>query len=214
MVVTTVLPYGQAEGGRSWQLGGLGGDRVLPTFIKALCPTCGEIDVRFEDATLEIHGLIREGICRFACPRCRVEMAKPVPPPMVEILVQVGVHSTQLESAGVAPPPLTGPDLLRFQGQLKRLIRRALQAVETRSSRPAIQRCRSHAPFIAGRSGRPGSPWPRRARGLTPPTASRVPLAGSGSRHALRTAFSVAGHARTPTRAGSGSPAGGRGCTA
>jgi hypothetical protein len=92
---------------------------MLPRLIRGLCRTCQVIEVDAEDATLEIHGPIREGTCRFACPVCSEELAKSVPPPLVEILLEVGVPSIELDDAAVAPPPLNREDLVRFRGQLE-----------------------------------------------------------------------------------------------
>ena len=87
--------------------------------IKALCPTCRVVDIDVGDATLEIHGFVREATCRFTCPGCRVTLAKPIPPPLVQLLIRAGVEHTLPAGAVDAPPPLTAADALRFRRELE-----------------------------------------------------------------------------------------------
>ncbi|HEY8202822.1 MAG TPA: hypothetical protein VII47_15905 [Actinomycetota bacterium] len=77
------------------------------------------IDIGVEEASLEVRGCIQEGTCRFTCPRCGAALTKSIPPPLVQVLIQIGVKSTYLEAAAAAAPPLTGADVLTFQEQLE-----------------------------------------------------------------------------------------------
>jgi hypothetical protein len=92
---------------------------MLPTVIRALCPTCRVIDIGIDEVILEIHGCIHEGTCRFTCPGCGVALAKLIPPPLVQTLVQVGVRPTYRDEGSAAAPPLTSSDVLAFQEQLE-----------------------------------------------------------------------------------------------
>jgi hypothetical protein len=92
---------------------------VLPTVIRALCPTCQVVDIRVEDASLEIHGCVQEGTCRFTCPGCGAALTKPIPPPLVQVLIRIGVKATYREDGATAAPPLTFSDVLTFQQQLE-----------------------------------------------------------------------------------------------
>jgi hypothetical protein len=95
------------------------GQPELPAVIRAICPNCDEVDVAVGAARLEIANWVDEATCRFACPRCNVAVAKPVPPPLVQVLIRMGVrydHPGQTPPS--PPPPLTTADLERFLQEL------------------------------------------------------------------------------------------------
>ena len=45
-------------------------------------------------------------------------VAKPIPPPLVQLLLRAGLEPVFLEGVTAAPPPLTAADLLRFRVEL------------------------------------------------------------------------------------------------
>jgi hypothetical protein len=95
------------------------GQPGLPGLIRALCPNCREVDVAVGAARLEIVNWTDEAMCRFTCPRCNSAVSKPVAPPLVQVLIRMGVpydHSSKEPPS--PPPPLTTADLERFLKKL------------------------------------------------------------------------------------------------
>jgi hypothetical protein len=91
----------------------------LPGLIRALCPNCDEVDVEVTAARLEIANWTDEATCHFTCPGCSSALSKPVAPPLVQVLIRMGVpydHPTKAPSS--PPPPLTTADLERFLQEL------------------------------------------------------------------------------------------------
>ena len=91
------------------------GQPRLPSLIRALCPDCREVEIAAAEARLEIVDWIEEAICWFTCPRCNSVVSKPVPPPLVQVLIRMGVRYGYAEQTPPSPPPpLTASDLERF----------------------------------------------------------------------------------------------------
>jgi hypothetical protein len=95
------------------------GQPELPGLIRALCPTCREVDVAVADARLEIVNWTDEAVCRFTCPSCSSVVSKPVAPPLVQVLIRMGVpYDHPREAPPSPPPPLTTADLEQFLQEL------------------------------------------------------------------------------------------------
>ncbi|MGH2687860.1 MAG: hypothetical protein ACRDKW_03495 [Actinomycetota bacterium] len=90
----------------------------LPTVIRAVCPNCREVDVTVGEARLAIVDWIEEAICRFTCPGCSMPVERPVAPPLVQVLIRMGVAFDHLGTISPAPPPLSTADLERFIEEL------------------------------------------------------------------------------------------------
>ena len=91
------------------------GQPRLPSLIRALCPDCREVDIAAVEARLEIVDWIEEATCWFTCPRCNSVLSKSVPPPLVQVLIRMGVRYGYAEQMPPSPPPpLTTSDLERF----------------------------------------------------------------------------------------------------
>jgi hypothetical protein len=75
--------------------------------------------VTADDAHLDIVDWIGEATCRFSCPRCMEWLEKPVAPPLVRVLIQMGVRYHHPHALPAPPPPPLGPaDLERFLREL------------------------------------------------------------------------------------------------
>jgi hypothetical protein len=95
------------------------GQPELPAVIRAVCPNCDEVDVGVDAARLEIVNWVDEAICRFNCPACNAQVSKPVPPPLVQVLIRMGVrYDHPRQTPPSPPPPLTTTDLERFLQEL------------------------------------------------------------------------------------------------
>lgn len=95
------------------------GQPGLPSLIRALCPNCHEVDVEAAAARLEIANWTDEATCRFTCPGCSSAVSKPVAPPLVQLLIRMGVPYDHPSAAPPSPPPpLTTADLERFLQEL------------------------------------------------------------------------------------------------
>lgn len=90
----------------------------LPTVIRAMCPNCREVDVTVGQARLAIVDWIEEAICRFTCPTCSIPIERPVAPPLVQVLIRMGVAVDHPGAIAPAPPPLSTADLDRFIQEL------------------------------------------------------------------------------------------------
>jgi hypothetical protein len=95
------------------------GNPGLPALIRALCPACREVDVSATEARLEIGRWNDEATCRFTCPSCGMTVSKQVAPPLVQVLIRMGVPYDHAEEPPPAPPPpLTPADVERFLEEL------------------------------------------------------------------------------------------------
>lgn len=93
----------------------------LPNLIRAVCPTCREVDVGVRDARLVVVDWAQDGTCHLTCPLCAAALAKPVPPPLLPLLIRMGVVCDHPEGPPPSPPPpLTRHDLDRFLDELAR----------------------------------------------------------------------------------------------
>ena len=98
------------------------GSQELPNLIRATCPNCREVDVAVGQARLAIIDWIEEATCRFNCPQCSVAVERPVAPPLVQVLIRMGIAYDHPRSiAPVPPPPLSTADLERFIEELAAL---------------------------------------------------------------------------------------------
>jgi hypothetical protein len=87
--------------------------------IKAQCPRCGTVRLRPHQVTVRVCADDGSAAYRFSCPRCAVRVSHATSQPVVDLLVQAGVHreSWRLPAElGEARhgPPLTADDLLDF----------------------------------------------------------------------------------------------------
>lgn len=68
-------------------------------------------------ARLAVADWIEEAICRFTCPTCSIPVERPVAPPLVQVLIRMGVAFDH--PGAIAPaPPLSTADLDRFIQEL------------------------------------------------------------------------------------------------
>ena len=66
------------------------------------------------EARLAIVDWIEEAICRFTCPNCSIPVERPVAPPLVQVLIRIGVPFDHPGAIAPAPPPLSTADIDRF----------------------------------------------------------------------------------------------------
>lgn len=92
--------------------------------IKASCPTCGDVELTTRDVQVRLCSTTNEGSYSFRCPACRLAVAKPAEPRIVDVLVASGVRLTvwqmpaELDEAH-SGAPVTYDDLLQFHFDLK-----------------------------------------------------------------------------------------------
>lgn len=71
------------------------------------------------EAHLEIADWVDEATCRFTCPVCSTLVSRPVSPPLVQVLIRMGVSYRHPGEPPPSPPrPLTRTDLERFLREL------------------------------------------------------------------------------------------------
>lgn len=61
------------------------------TTIKTTCSSCGDIELRSDDLTLELAGSQATGRYRFSCPYCERSQDRPANERVVAILLATGV---------------------------------------------------------------------------------------------------------------------------
>ncbi|MGH2721696.1 MAG: hypothetical protein ACRDJO_08845 [Actinomycetota bacterium] len=69
-------------------------------------------------ARLAIVDWIEEAVCRFTCPTCSIPVERPVAPPLVQVLIRMGVAFDHHGTMAPPPPPLSTADLDRFIREL------------------------------------------------------------------------------------------------
>ena len=93
--------------------------------IRASCPTCGDVELTTRDVRVLLCSTTYESSYAFQCPVCRVAVAKPAEPRVVDVLLSSGISLTvwhmpaELDEPH-AGAPITYDDLLEFHFQLKR----------------------------------------------------------------------------------------------
>lgn len=86
------------------------------TTIRAVCPTCGEVDLTADDIELRVSPA--GSTYGFECPGCAYPVRKPADERVVQLLISGGVKP-ELEAASDDAPPFTHDDLLDFHFELE-----------------------------------------------------------------------------------------------
>lgn len=59
--------------------------------IRASCPTCGDVELTTDDVRVLLCSTTYESSYAFQCPSCRVAVAKPAEPRVVDVLLASGI---------------------------------------------------------------------------------------------------------------------------
>ena len=92
--------------------------------IRASCPTCGDVELTTRDVRVLLCSSTYESSYAFQCPACRVAVAKPAEPRVVDVLLASGIALTvwhmpaELDEVH-AGPAISYDDLLEFHFQLR-----------------------------------------------------------------------------------------------
>ncbi len=97
---------------------------VAVAWIRASCPTCGDVELRIGDVEVKMCSSTGEGSYVFRCPSCLLAVSKPAEPNVVEVLVASGVRLStwQLPAELDEPhygPPISYDELLEFHFDLR-----------------------------------------------------------------------------------------------
>ena len=89
------------------------------TTIRASCPSCGDVELTVRDVTVRVCAADNRGSYAFQCPQCRVAVAKPAEPRIVDLLVSSGVrlsvwHLPAELGESKTGDPISHDDLLDF----------------------------------------------------------------------------------------------------
>ena len=92
--------------------------------IRASCPTCGDVELTTRDVRVLLCSSTYESSYAFQCPSCRLAVAKPAEPRVVDVLLASGIALTVWHMpAELDEPrsgaPITYDDLLDFHFQLR-----------------------------------------------------------------------------------------------
>jgi hypothetical protein len=109
----------------------------MTSTIKAICPTCGKIDLTPPDVSLRVCTYADLAYYEFSCPGCKNIVRKPADDHDVSKLVSVGVLKEDWDVPAEALETHTGPaftydDVLDLHEALKRTEYLALLANQTR----------------------------------------------------------------------------------
>ena len=67
--------------------------------ISVTCPSCGDVDLRAEEVSLNLHPSGPRGSFRFVCPGCGSAFDRPASREVVAVLIAAGVRATPREDA-------------------------------------------------------------------------------------------------------------------
>lgn len=92
--------------------------------IRASCPTCGDVELTTRDVRVLLCSTTYESSYAFQCPSCRVAVAKPAEPRVVDVLLASGITLSVWHMPAELDEPRSGPpisydDLLEFHFQLR-----------------------------------------------------------------------------------------------
>jgi hypothetical protein len=85
--------------------------------VRAVCSTCGPIEVRAVDITIIANQLTAKNTYRFCCPHCYTSTVQDAGPTSVMLLLRAGATLTPSHSSG----PITLVELIAFHEELRRL---------------------------------------------------------------------------------------------
>ena len=93
-------------------------------WIRASCPTCGDVELRIGDVEVKMCSSTSEGSYVFRCPSCLLAVSKPAEPNVVDVLVASGVRLStwQLPAELEEPhygPPVSYEELLVFHFEIQ-----------------------------------------------------------------------------------------------
>lgn len=91
--------------------------------IRATCQDCGDVELTTADVTVRVCNHDESGTYRFRCPLCRMTVAKPAEPRVVDLLVASGVTVSRWDLPAELTESRSGPaidhdDLLDFHALL------------------------------------------------------------------------------------------------
>lgn len=92
--------------------------------VRASCPTCGDVELTTRDVRVLLCSSTYESSYAFQCPSCRLAVAKPAEPRVVDVLLASGIALTvwhmpaELDEVH-AGPAISYDDLLEFHFQLR-----------------------------------------------------------------------------------------------
>lgn len=92
--------------------------------IRASCPTCGDVELTTRDVRVLLCSTTYESSYAFQCPSCRLAVAKPAEPRVVDVLLASGIALTvwhmpaELDESHTGAP-ISYDDLLEFHFQLR-----------------------------------------------------------------------------------------------
>lgn len=92
--------------------------------IRASCPTCGDVELTSPDVRVLLCSTTYESSYAFQCPSCRLAVAKPAEPRVVDVLLGSGIslsvwHMPAELDESHDGPPISYDDLLEFHFQLR-----------------------------------------------------------------------------------------------
>lgn len=92
--------------------------------IRASCPTCGDVELTTRDVRVLLCSSTYESSYAFQCPSCRLAIAKPAEPRVVDVLLASGIALTVWHMPAELDEVHTGPaisydDLLDFHFKLR-----------------------------------------------------------------------------------------------
>lgn len=92
--------------------------------IRASCPTCGDVELTSLDVRVLLCSTTYESSYAFQCPSCRLAVAKPAEPRVVDVLLGSGIPLSvwhmpaELEETHLGAP-ISYDDLLEFHFELQ-----------------------------------------------------------------------------------------------
>ena len=92
--------------------------------IRASCPTCGDVELTTRDVRVLLCSTTYQSSYAFQCPSCRVAVAKPAEPRVVDVLLASGItlsvwHLPAEMDEQHEGPPISYDDLLEFHFRLR-----------------------------------------------------------------------------------------------
>ena len=92
--------------------------------IRASCPTCGDVELTTRDVRVLLCSTNYQSSYAFQCPSCRVAVAKPAEPRVVDVLLASGISLSvwhmpaELDEVHTGAP-ISYDDLLEFHFRLR-----------------------------------------------------------------------------------------------